>query len=233
MHTLPALANGVTSPMQFAVTESGQATVNIPIQVPRGIAGMEPHLALNYSSGAGNGLLGLGWTLSGISAITRCPKSIQHDQVRGVIRFNTGDRYCLDGQRLLIVNKGNTDAEYHSAGAEYRTFPDSFSRITAVGTTNGSPTYFKVETKAGLTMEFGDVSATAPANSARIEALFEDATFGSATNRWMLSTITDRFSNSIRFVYCKGRVSADGNNCSGAGDWTGSAPCTTSNTPKH
>jgi len=47
----------------FAVTESGAATLSIPIQVPRGIGGMEPQLALNYSSQAGNGLLGLGWNL--------------------------------------------------------------------------------------------------------------------------------------------------------------------------
>ena len=47
-------ANGTHTGHQFAVTEGGAATVSIPIQVPRGIGGLEPQLSLNYSSSAGN-----------------------------------------------------------------------------------------------------------------------------------------------------------------------------------
>jgi hypothetical protein len=90
----PALPNGATTGLQFAVTESGAATLSLPIQVPRGSGGMEPLLSLGYSSGGGNGLLGLGWSLSGISAITRCPKWIEPNNEVGEVNFTTSDRFC-------------------------------------------------------------------------------------------------------------------------------------------
>ena len=58
-------------PGQFDVSPLGAATYTVPIQVPPGIAGIEPKLSMSYSSRAGNGLLGVGWTLDGLPAITR------------------------------------------------------------------------------------------------------------------------------------------------------------------
>lgn len=98
-----ASANGIYTAHHFAVANSGVATITVPIQVPRGIGGMEPQLALNYASDAGNGLLGQGWNLSGTSAITRCPRTELHDGVRGAVTFGANDRFCLDGQRLVLV----------------------------------------------------------------------------------------------------------------------------------
>ena len=113
-----AVAANVTTPVNFSVTEGGSASISIPIQVVRGLAGMEPQLSLSYSSGAGNGLLGIGWTLTGPSAITRCPKNRVTDGVRGAVTFGPGDRYCLDGQRLEIISpaNGNVDGIYGSDG---------------------------------------------------------------------------------------------------------------------
>src|SRR5690349_11584837 len=82
----------------FRVTESGAAEYRIPIRVPPGIAGMEPKLAVVYNSQAGNGLLGVGWNLEGLSAITRCPMTMAEDGVRGAVNYDANDRFCLDGQ---------------------------------------------------------------------------------------------------------------------------------------
>ncbi len=49
---------------EFRVNENGAATYSIPIYAPPGTGGVEPQIALNYSSQSGNGLLGLGWAIS-------------------------------------------------------------------------------------------------------------------------------------------------------------------------
>src|SRR5688572_22906526 len=54
------------------VGPTGQAGYSIPLDLPPGAGGLAPTLSLEYSSGGGNGLFGLGWTLTGFSSIDRC-----------------------------------------------------------------------------------------------------------------------------------------------------------------
>lgn len=68
------------------------------------MAGLVPNLSLNYNSQAGIGIAGLGWTLEGASAITRCPQTRATDGAYGAVNLNTADRFCLDGQRLILVS---------------------------------------------------------------------------------------------------------------------------------
>ena len=147
------LFEGVTKG-SFAVSPTGAATYTIPIEVPPGIAGLQPELALTYNSQGGNGLLGMGWSLSGLSAITRCPKTYAQDGEIVGIKLDTTDRYCLNGQRLVAVN----GKPYGEDGTEYRTEIDSFTKITSYGTgeNNDGPGYFIVQTKTGRIIEFGN-----------------------------------------------------------------------------
>src|SRR4029453_8494992 len=107
---------GGSTPGSFRVTERGAAEYRIPIQAPPALGSMEPRLALAYNSQAGNGLLGVGWNLEGLSAITRCPRTMAQDGVRGGVNHDANDRYCLDGQRLMVIS-----GSYGADGAEYRT----------------------------------------------------------------------------------------------------------------
>jgi Salmonella virulence plasmid 65kDa B protein len=207
-------ASGAGTKATFAVSETGTATVSVPIQVPRGIAGVEPQLSLNYSNGGGNGSLGIGWSVGGLSAITRCPKSKLHDGERGAVNFSKNDRYCLDGQRLLSTSS-NANGAYSTAGTEYRLERDNFSRITAIGThISDEPQGFKVETKSGLVMEFGaDSSGSADGTGAVIMAAKADPSNPSVGPqnkilRWMLRRISDRTTqpSSVQFYYCIGEV---------------------------
>jgi RHS repeat-associated protein len=87
---------------QRSVSLDGGAQISIPLWVPPGRRGVQPSLALNYSSRAGNGPLGVGWSLSGVSAITACRRTPAADEAYGA-RYP--DRLCLDGQRLVEVGR--------------------------------------------------------------------------------------------------------------------------------
>lgn len=175
-------------PGTFGVSETGAATYSIPIAVPPGTAGMEPKLSLNYSSQGANGIAGVGWSIGGLSAITRCPQTIAQDgQTRGV-QLDANDRFCLDGQRLIVAN-GET---YGAVGAEYRTEIESFSKIVSIGGTAGDPQYFKVWTKAGQVVEYGNTA------DARAEAQGK-----SIAGAWAVNKISDTAGNYIVFTYAE------------------------------
>ncbi|MDL1862572.1 hypothetical protein FBR04_16320 [Betaproteobacteria bacterium PRO7] len=208
-----ANAANVFTPHQFAVSESGAATLTVPIQVPRGTAGMEPQLSLTYSSQSGNGLLGLGWSLSGVSAITRCPQTLASDDVRGAVNFDQGDRWCLDGQRLIRTDADGIrqadQSTYAGAGAviEYRTERDAFARIRAYhGAAVGPPDRFTVWTKGGQMIEYGWT------DNSRIQTHFVNGRTNTIS-RWMAERISDRNGNFISFQYCSGQVDPTSNSC--------------------
>ncbi|OOG37817.1 FG-GAP-like repeat-containing protein [Polaromonas sp. A23] len=188
-----------TTPGQFSVNESGAATYAIPIQVPPGVAGMQPQLSLEYNSHGGNGLLGIGWNLGGLSAISRCPKTMASDEVRGSVNLDNNDRFCLDGQRLILVT-----GSYGANGSEYRTERESFSKITAIGGDNGTsatysgPLSFSVQTKAGLTLHFGS------SVDSRIEAQGKAAVL-----IWALQKMTDAKGNYLTFTYTEDNTNGD------------------------
>lgn len=94
-----------TIDVNATVSESGGAVVTIPIDVPAGINGMQPSLALVYNSQGGLGTCGWGWSLSGLSSISRTGSSVYHDnQTKGIL-FTTDDHLMLDGQRLMSVSQ--------------------------------------------------------------------------------------------------------------------------------
>lgn len=133
-------------PGKHDVTPNGQFTYEIPISIPSGIGGIEPKLTIAYNSGNGNGLLGYGFDLKGLSVISRAPRNLFNDNISDVIRFDKNDRFTLDGARLQLIKAGNDNREY-------RTEHNTFSRIIAYGTEE-APSRFVVYSKAGLVYEY-------------------------------------------------------------------------------
>ena len=178
-------------PGAFAVNETGAATYTIPLSLPPGVGGVEPKLEFVYNSQRGDGPLGVGWALSGLSAITRCPQTLAQDGVRGTVNYDGNDRYCIDGQRLMVVS-----GTYGVKGAAYRTEIESYRRVVQTGpATDGDPTgpvTFTVTTKDGLTMTYGGTDDSRVQVTRRTTHL-----------AWLLNSVQDRVGNRYDIVYVK------------------------------
>ena len=117
----PTVAAG-TIPGTFAVAPGGQATYTLPLAVPPGRLGMEPRLAIAYDSSRGEGPLGVGFALEGLSAITRCPSNMAQDGHIRAVRYDSDDKFCLDGLRLVPVPKSDgADGAGSRSGGRSRT----------------------------------------------------------------------------------------------------------------
>jgi RHS repeat-associated protein len=170
----------------FSVTDGGAAVYGIPIIVSPGTAGMQPSLSVAYSSQGGNGIMGLGWSLQGISTIGRYAKTLAQDSEIREVRIDQDDKYGLDGERLVIDS-----GTYGAPGSIYRTEQNAFNKIVSYGpNVNGSPLYYKVWTNSGLIMEYGSTS------DSRIEAQG-----ASDILYWCVSKITDTKGNYMSFSY--------------------------------
>ena len=196
----------------FAVTPNGEAAYSMEILVPPGIKKMQPRLTLSYNSSAGNGRLGVGWKLTGLSAITRCKATPAVDGFRGTVTYGADDRYCIDGQRLINIAGANG-----SAGSEYRTQLETWRRVQAsTELCGGGPCSFTVTTRDGSTWSYGTSSDSAilAANRADVRV-------------WALKQVTDLDGNGIAYSYTldplRSGNSSDGEYYISEIDYTGNA----------
>jgi chitodextrinase len=192
----------MVTPGSFGVSPRGEGTYAIAIQVPPGIAGLEPALTLMYSSDSGNGRLGVDWNLGGTSEIHRCPQTNAQDGGVRAVSMDANDRLCLDGMRLVVVN-GTT---YGAEGAEYRTEIDGFTKVishTSVGNgpaVSNGPAWFEVWTKAGQYKTYGN------STDSRVIAVGVTP----ATARvWALNRVQDAVSNYMTYTYTQDSVNGD------------------------
>jgi RHS repeat-associated protein len=188
--SLTAAAASTTTAGRLAgsgsVDAAGAASWSLPIAVSPGINGLAPALAISYRSHAGDGEAGAGADLTGLSRVTRCPRIMATDaRVRGV-RFDGDDRFCLDGQVLVLVS-----GTHGGDGAEYRTETDQFERVWSRGRLGSGPAWFEVRQPGGTTRYYG----VAP------EARTLAAGTPGEVREWALSSVTDRFRNQALYSY--------------------------------
>lgn len=193
-----------------AGVDGGAAVYTVPVVVPPGRAGMQPALSLSYSSRSGNGIAGVGWSLSGTSSIHRCPQTPEQDgQTRGVA-YTMTDRLCLDGQRLIAVpGPGmNFIGTYGEKGTYYRTEVDSFVSVVQVAgdlsqDENVNPACFRVQEKSGRILHYGGVASAgvSPLHCSSSTASRARPAGVNATLSWLLEKVEDRVGNSMHYEY--------------------------------
>ncbi len=169
-----------------SVSESGAFTGSTPIQIPKGTGGMQPELSIVYSSHGQNGLLGVGFSVSGMSVISRAPTIAQRDGFVDGIDFDENDYYTLDGEPLIPIQ-----GENGGAGTMYFTEQSQFLKVVSYcANANSGVTAFKVWRKDGTIWEYGFTE------NSRIEAQGRDDVLF-----WAVNKIYDTKDNYISFEY--------------------------------
>lgn len=183
----PVTAIGST----FDISATGAAEYSIPIEMPKGVGGLEPSLSITYNSQTQNGIAGWGFNLSGLSAITRTPKNHYYDNTHKGLTYVAGDAYMLDGKRL-ILSSGYDLQE----GAVYYLEDDPQTKIIAHGVYNSSTanTWFEIQHSNGLKYYYGNtVSARQSYTSGTSPRIFS----------WYLDYIEDAMGNYVNYSYTK------------------------------
>lgn len=189
---MPAFADvySVGSPDgSFCVGESGAAQYSVTIDVPKGINGMQPSLAITYNSQSGNNIAGWGCGIDGIPTITRGGKDIYHDGYSQGLSFSNNDALYYNGVRLLLVS-----GEEFTAGAQYTPENDPFTTVTVLPDAGlFGDISFEVHSSDGMVYEFG----RSYSQRYHIKPNSGDA----VTDVWYLDCATDPCGNSINYYY--------------------------------
>ncbi|MDD1780016.1 hypothetical protein LRP49_02285 [Enterovibrio sp. ZSDZ35] len=132
--------------------QSGTVNYDIPISLPSGRGGNTPTLSLTYNSqDSARGVIGSGFSLSGLSSISRCGSTpnIDDGNARSV-QFDHRDNFCLEGERLVLFSGQNGQD-----GAVYRPYIDNYSKVELRGSASSESSSFKVFTKGGDILTYG------------------------------------------------------------------------------
>jgi hypothetical protein len=164
-------------------SSTGGFTQEVPIELPA-YRGLQPALALTYSSAGSTGEVGVGWQLSGVSEIERTSLPGY-----GAPRFDTTDGFLLDGQELIACPSGSTSPSCttSAAGTKYNTKIETYLRIRR----NTSPNNWEVWAPDGTKRTYVTVGSLAGGNTTDIGAQY----------RWVLRTVVDTHGNSVQYNY--------------------------------
>ncbi len=170
----------------LSVDASGCARYSIQLDLPPATHDVAPTLGLHYASGLGNGIFGVGWSLSGLSSIVRAGQTPAQDGARRGVRYDGGDRFVLDGDRLMVVQ-----GTYGQAGSSYRTELDTYQYVEPVFEAGiDGPAAFVVKRKDGRVLQFGSASGRIfPAPGSNI------------VRAWALDRVTDPLGNYYTVSY--------------------------------
>jgi YD repeat-containing protein len=178
-----------TTSVAFNVSPTGAATFSLPVMVPQGLNGLQPSVSLTYNSQSGNGIAGWGCNLSGISAITRVPKTVYHDHIAYPVRYDLYGEFALDGERLFREGIGGVNTVFTKES-------DPYTYIVMLEK-NGKP-YFEVRAKDGMLYRYGSTSSgrqeyTAPDMFTQLET---DKIYA-----WYLDYVEDPYGNYMEYSY--------------------------------
>lgn len=178
---------------------SGTGNHSLPIALSPGRNGFGPKLSLDYSSGNGNGIFGLGWQLS-LPRITRKTE-------KGLPRYDDGDVFVMSGAEDLVrcLKKGVDPetgqstwvAEHPIVRSEFEVFlyrprtEGAFARIERWVHQSTGETHWRTITKDNVTSLFGCSAASRLSDPADDRRVYE----------WLIQETFDAFGNHVLCEY--------------------------------
>lgn len=167
---------------------TGDAQLTYPIEVPPGRAGLQPQLSIGYSSGAGDGWLGVGWDLP-LPMITI-------DTQFGVPRYDPNletETYTMGGEELTPVANRGAFVPRTAEQVFHTRVEGKFEKIIRHGTAPGNYTWECVD-KTGTHWFYGGAPDTnGPAADSTL------ATDSGNIFEWALREAVDPNGNLMRF----------------------------------
>lgn len=110
----------------------------VPIKLPKGANGMQPDLALVYNPTSGNGVVGVGWQLTGLSFITR----VSYGEP---IQYAGADTYAHSQLGVLVRQPDGT----------YRSKKESFVKLVPSGISGDGPDTWTGYDRSGTRFIYG------------------------------------------------------------------------------
>ncbi|MDE5987286.1 MAG: FG-GAP-like repeat-containing protein, partial [Prevotella sp.] len=188
----PDMSTAETAPVigsngTFDVSQTGAAVYSYAIALPPGVGGMQPNVSVAYNSQGGNGIVGWGCNISGMSVITRGQKTVFHDGAAKGVTYANDDAYYLDGVRLMLISG--------SAGCDGAVYSPENAPSTKVIFHDGGllTTWIEVKTADGKTYIYGDTSDSK-------QFCFKGIERG-IVNAWYITKVEDRHGNYIGYSY--------------------------------
>ena len=195
---------GLTLMQPPTANNSGTANLSYPIEIPAGRQGMQPNLALTYSSSGGNGWLGVGWDIS--------IPSITVETRWGVPRYDQNKEsevYLYEGEQLVtkdgngnfreMPHRTNQWTSRSTLGSEEQFFPrknEAYDSIVRHG--SGPDCYWWTVThKNGVTDYYGKYASD---NGVNNDCVLSDPVTNHIA-RWMLTESVDPYGNRVRYFY--------------------------------
>ncbi|MBP6843309.1 MAG: VCBS repeat-containing protein [Kofleriaceae bacterium] len=148
----------------------GTFQTSIQIETPP-FHGLEPRLSVGYSSSAGNGFVGVGWSLDGIGVVERAGPG------RGAPRYDAADVFLLAGSELVPCVAGSASPSC-ATGGTHATRIESYQRIRF----DAGADAWTVTEKDGTVRTYGAVLTTS-----------------GGTFRWGLRSVVDRSGNTVSY----------------------------------
>mgnify|MGYP001300114037 FL=1 len=200
------------TPATYRTDESGAATYSVSLYT--GTAGLVPALSLVYNSRGANGPMGPGWSLGGLSAISRCKKATEYGDGAGPfpsVNFDgvaADQAYCIDGARLLDLNTGVGNCPAGQSGDTAHEFGlelDPATRVCGYAKTGITGyAYWLVQPKDGSYRVYGTGG-----NSALVHNDGQGNPDTTQYFSWALNRIADTTGNTVEFTYTQNAATGE------------------------